>query len=255
MKLKEINIRKSADSLKSVNQNFLHYASFRGYESDFIKPQAFENADSLVIVTDCGDVKVIGERAFASCSKLERFDGVPYSVGDEAFKFCSSLKDFNFNSVKQLSNAAFEFSGLLKANFSDSIQFIPYRCFANCLHLTSINLNKIESIEEAAFSMTGLKMIELPYYLQEIGPSAFESSFRLTDIVCSSPVPPKLGNKAFANTSIQNIWFLSEDIRQTYLKNRQWSKWSDKMKLISAKGLIERSKEVEIEDKKSFFLS
>ena len=250
MKLKEINIRKSADSHKSVNQDLLHCISFRDYENDFIKPQAFENSDNLVIVTDCGDVKSIGDRAFASCSRLERFDGVPYSIGVEAFKFCSSLKDFNFNSVKQLSAGAFEFSGLEKANFSDVIQFIPCRCFANCLHFTSANLNKVESIEEGAFSMTGLKIIELPYYLQKIGPSAFESCFMLTDIVCIGPLPPKLSNKAFANTPIQNIWFLSEDIRQRYLKNHQWSKWSSKMKLTSVKDLSERFNEV---NKKSFF--
>ena len=247
MKLKEIVIHKGSDCLKSKRYNGLHYLSFKEYKEDFIKPFSFDNDSTLVAVTDCNSIKVVGKRAFASCMSLVRFDGLLYSVEEEGFKFCSALKDFNFNSIKRLSDSAFAFSGLVNANFPDSLQSIPSKCFAYCLNLKNINLNKVESIESEAFSMAGLRIIELPYFLQEIGASAFESCFKLTDIICTSTNPPKLGNKAFMNTPVQNIWFFSEDIRQKYIHNRQWSKWADKMKVTSAKDLIERTKLIEKE--------
>lgn len=209
-----------------------------------IKPQLFNGAEYLHFVLAGPSIETIGERAFANCWALERFDGLPKVIGTAAFTFCESLKDFNFTTISNLYPDAFSYSGLQQIEFPPNIKNIPPRCFQACLKLRNLNLNKVETIEEEAFQSSGIKVLDVPVSLETIGKKAFEGCIRLTDIVCERFFPPKMSASSFYGCSIKNVWVFSEAQLEYYLKDRYWSKFDGCFKIGTPKILKQRMQEI-----------
>lgn len=235
IKTKVVKIKNDRDIKKwSRVDEVLYLAEMMDYEQD-IQPNTFERCQGITNVI-CGDkTKIIGERAFANCKNLIRFDGMPQIVAKEAFTFCSSLKSFNFSTLSALSPAAFSYSGLESANIPAKIKNIPSECFAGCINLRNVNLNEVETIESDAFQMTGLKYIKIQNALEVIGKKSFEGCMTLADIFVERILPPKIYSSSFYGCPIHNVYFYSEIQYNLFLRDENWSKYQDYFKIISPK--------------------
>lgn len=243
--MKIINCKSDRDLKKCLRQKKPYMANLMEYNSD-IKPCLFECSDSLNYVLSGPQTKIIGERAFANCWELKRFDGLPEVVDKEAFTFCESLKDFNFSTIHNLSPSAFSFSGLQQIEFPPHIKNIPQRCFQACLKLRNLNLNQIENIEEEAFQSSGLRVLNIPVSLENIEKKAFEGCVYLSDIICERFLPPKISASTFYSCSLKNIWVFSEAQLKEYLKDRYWSRFSGLYKIAKPKVLKQRMEEIRL---------
>ena len=241
--MKIINCKNERDIKKCLKQNRPYMANLMNYKMN-IKPQLFNGAEHLHFVLAGPSIETIGERAFANCWALERFDGLPKVIGTAAFTFCESLKDFNFTTISNLYPDAFSYSGLQQIEFPPNIKNIPPRCFQACLKLRNLNLNKVETIEEEAFQSSGIKVLDVPVSLETIGKKAFEGCIRLTDIVCERFFPPKMSASSFYGCSIKNVWVFSEAQLEYYLKDRYWSKFDGCFKIGTPKILKQRMQEI-----------
>ena len=241
--MKIINCKNERDIKKCLKQNRPYMANLMNYKMN-IKPQLFNGAEHLHFVLAGPSIETIGERAFANCWALERFDGLPKVIGTAAFTFCESLKDFNFTTISNLYPDAFSYSGLQQIEFPPNIKNIPPRCFQACLKLRNLNLNKVETIEEEAFQSSGIKVLDVPVSLETIGKKAFEGCIRLTDIVCERFFPPKMSASSFYGCSIKNVWVFAEAQLECYLKDRYWSKFDGCFKIGTPKILKQRMQEI-----------
>lgn len=241
--MKIINCKNERDIKKCLKQNRPYMANLMNYKMN-IKPQLFNGAEYLHFVLAGPSIETIGERAFANCWALERFDGLPKVIGTAAFTFCESLKDFNFTTISNLYPDAFSYSGLQQIELPPNIKNIPPRCFQACLKLRNLNLNKVETIEEEAFQSSGIKVLDVPVSLETIGKKAFEGCIRLTDIVCERFFPPKMSASSFYGCSIKTVWVFSEAQLEYYLKDRYWSKFDGCFKIGTPKILKQRMQEI-----------
>ena len=224
----------SAKQIKKLDRMYTYFClTFSDFKGTAILPEQFQFLESLYYVTDCSRVDTVGDRAFASCTNLQRFDAGASFIGKEAFAFCSALTDFNFYDLKKLSESSFFCSGLKKVCLPDFIQEIPESCFEGCLSLKVLNLNKVELIGKNAFSTCGLKVVDLPFTLEEIKPYAFTSCFSLKDVICESTTPPKIAATSFISSPIENIWFFSKESMDNYSNNKVWKKYESKFKLTT----------------------
>lgn len=241
--MKIINCKSDKDIKKCLRQSRPYMANLMEYNDD-IKPKQFECAQELTFVLSGPNTKIVGERAFANCWELKRFDGLPEVIGPEAFVFCKSLVDFNFGTIRNLYPGAFAFSGLQSVELPANIENVPPRCFQACLRLRNLNLNKVETIEEEAFQSSGIKVLDIPVSLASIGKKAFEGCVRLTDIVCERFLPPKLTASSFYGCSVRNVWLFSEAQLEYYLKDKYWSKFDGHFRIATPKMLKQRMEEI-----------
>ena len=112
-------------------------------------------------------VTVIGDEAFAYCSRLISID-IPSSVtviGDRAFIRCWRLTSIDI---------------------PNSVTVIGDEAFRDCTGLTSIDIpNSVTKIgEDAFYACTGLTSIVIPNSVTEIGYEAFAWCTGLTDVYC-----------------------------------------------------------------------
>ncbi len=241
--MKIINCKSERDINKCLRQSRPFMANLMEYNDD-IKPKQFECNEHIEFVLSGPNTKMVGERAFANCWELKRFDGLPEVIGPEAFTFCKSLTDFNFNTVNNLFPGSFAFSGLQQVELPANIQNVPPRCFQACLRLRNLNLNKVETIEEEAFQSSGIRVLDIPVSLSSIGKNAFEGCVYLTDIVCERFLPPKLTSSSFYGVSPHNVWVFSEQQLEYYLKDKHWSKFDGHFRLATPKILKQRMEEI-----------
>ena len=241
--MKIINCKSEHDIKKCLKQSHSYMANLMEYPVN-IKPQLFEGDDAIRLVLGGPEIEIIGERAFANCWNLERFDGLPKVIGPAAFTFCESLKDFNFTTINNLYPDAFSYSGLQQVELPSNIKNIPPRCFQACLRLRNLNLNRVETIEEEAFQSSGIKVLNIPISLETIGKKAFEGCVYLSDVVCERFLPPKLAASTFYGCSIKNIWVFSEAQLEFYLKDRYWSKFDGHFRIGTSKVLKQRMEEI-----------
>ena len=241
--MKIINCKNERDIKKCLKQNRPYMANLIDF-NDNVKPRLFEGSEKLHFVLSGPQTETIGERAFANCWELERFDGLPKIIGPGAFTFCKLLKDFNFTTINNLCPDAFSYSGLQQIDLPPNIENIPPRCFQACLKLRNLNLNKVETIEEEAFQSSGIRVLDVPVSLAIIGKKAFEGCIYLSDIVCERFLPPKLSASSFYGCSIRNVWVFSEAQLEYYLKDRYWSKFDGHFRIGTPKILKQRMEEI-----------
>ena len=238
IKIKNINKAKDLCHLP----NHLYFLNMVNYSGDIL-PEQFQFDDQLTFITLSSDTKVIGEKAFASCTQLQRVDSSAKIISEKAFSFCKNLKGFNFVPVAKLEEGSFEYSGLKEVSFSDTLQVVPKDCFSGCLELKSLNLNNVEEIEEEAFSCTVIPVLDLPRSLKIIGKKAFNTSFFMTDLICERADPPKICSTSFIGCPLKNIWVFSEEQANLYKNSIYWKKYVNIIKVTTTKDLQNYLKE------------
>lgn len=243
--MKIINFKSEKDVKKCAKSKVPFMANLMLYRND-IKPNMFEGVEHITFVLSSSDTKIVGKRAFANCWELQRFDGLPEVIDEEAFTFCKSLKDFNFSTIHNLSPSAFSFSGLQQIELPPHIKNIPEKCFQACLKLRNLNLNQIEHIEDEAFQSSGLRVLNIPISLEYIGQKSFEGCVYLSDIVCERFIPPRIHSSTFYSCSLKNIWVFSEAQLNEYLKDRYWSRFSGLYRIAKPKVLKQRMEEIRL---------
>lgn len=241
IKIFEIKNKKDIAKAQKIKKPFMVYAnSYEGELEEF----SFEGNEFIKMFLGGPYTKVVGQRAFANCWNLQRFDALVEVLDKESFIGCKSLTDFNFSTLRNLSEGCFAFSGLKSIDMPFNIQNIPPRCFQATLGLRNLNLNKVENVEEEAFQSSGIKVLDINVNLEHIGKKAFEGCSYLSDIVCERIIPPKIEASSFYGTFVKNVWVFSEAQLDFYLKNRYWSKFSGHYKLATPKVLKERMQEI-----------
>ena len=152
-----------------------------------IEKFAFYNCPNLKTVdfTRCKHLKEIGEKAFATCEKLEKLD-MPNSVksiGKNAFWGCNSLKQV-----------------FLPASLEEAEENI----FTFCKKLEEIDFSKCTQFKRLSWdlmnSCENLKKIILPVSLEEIGNGTFRGCTKLEEVDLSlSTQLKRIGDEAFAS--------------------------------------------------------
>ena len=163
---------------------------------------------------DVGEgVTAIGQRAFATFSKLETVS-LPSSlthIGKYAFYQCSSLRTIS-----------------IPAN----VEVIDNNAFNGCYSLTTVNLydglsggGKLATIGQYAFAdCTNLYNITLPYSLKEIKELAFKNCKSLNNFT----IPPSVGSvKKGAFSGFTKDQTINVSVDKDYTKKNWNSEWLD----------------------------
>lgn len=144
-------------------------------------------------------VRVIGNRAFYSCSSITSV-AIPNSVnciGVQAFWGCSNLTNIEIpQSVSVICREAFSCSGLTSVIIPSSITDLGPQTFELCTNLTSVIIsNGIRSIGGQAFAgCTSLTSLTIHGSVTGIGATAFYGCGRLTSIYCFAEDPPVIAH-------------------------------------------------------------
>lgn len=234
MMLKIKNIYKAKDLLHLPKRSY--FLNMVNYEGDIL-PEQFQFDNNLEFIALSSQSKIIGRRAFASCTQLSRIDCTSKVVSDHAFAFCKCLKEFNFLQTMKIEEGAFEYTGLREVSFSNALTIVPKSCFNDCLDLKLLNLNNVEEIEEEAFSCTSIPVLNMPRSLRVIGKKAFYGSFFLTDIICERMEPPRIASTAFIGCPLTNVWVFSDAQADLYKKSPSWRKYVNLIKVTTTKDL------------------
>lgn len=148
----------------------------------YVRDYAFSTNTSLNIYSslkniNLENVEVIGEGAFANCTKLESVALTKcYAIGKEAFMGCTGLTTVDISKIRNSGSGVFK----------------------NCTNLTSYTTDKNGQtrLGEQMFYNSGLTSAEV--YSTQIPQEAFSNCKNLTSIVVKGSVVT-IGNKAFAN--------------------------------------------------------
>lgn len=174
----------------------------------------FYSCSNLLSVSLPSSLERIGSYAFFGCSNLVNVkipNGVT-SIGNSVFSYCSNLVSIEIpNGVTSIPDYAFSNCDSLKEiALPNSIISIGVCSFGSCRSLTNILLsNKLETIGKNAFECcSNLKEITIPDSVKSIELYAFGSCYNLKDVTIGTGVE-KIGNSAFINDSIKNVYIKS----------------------------------------------
>ena len=156
------------------------------------------------VITFSGDICLIGEAAFHSCTTLTSIT-IPNSVtsiGEDAFSQCTKLKSINIhdNIASIGSDAFWNCYALTDVIIGNNVTVIGSRAFYQCKGLKNIVFGeKVKSIGYEAFKgCTLLTTITIPQYVESIGSFAFWNCKNITTVYCHPTTPPTLGDYVFA---------------------------------------------------------
>lgn len=157
-----------------LNQDYWHYEAT--IQDGITVTRRIQDKLEEVILPE--GLEVIGDRAFRGCTNLERVV-IPSTVkiiGCDAFKGCKSLHEINLpNSLTEISNGAFENSGLRTITIPESIKKLSGFCFADCNELKEVVIpGSVKELSGNCFAnCNGLKTVVLKPGVEEIGLGAF----------------------------------------------------------------------------------
>ncbi len=195
-----------------------------------IEERAFENA-GLTEVTIPRAMSIIGESAFGACNNLTTLNyNAENCIVESSFAGCNLLCNISFgdnvskipesllyrvtslksieipNTVTEIGNYAFQYSGLMELTIPESITNIGIMAFANCPNLTTvyfnaINCNKVNGIFN---SCEALNKVVFGKSVKIIPESLLMGCANLKEINISDSVT-EIGKYAFWGTGIEEI--------------------------------------------------
>lgn len=132
-----------------------------------------ENLQSVILPSN---LNMIDNGMFSNCGELNSIEGasnIEY-IKDSGFYKCSKLISFDFSNIISMNYAAFQYSGIKEAVFSDKLKYLDGYCFADT-PVSNVYLgNNITTIGSGCFSNTdNLVNITIPNSIKDIGSSAF----------------------------------------------------------------------------------
>lgn len=146
----------------------------------------FAGCANLKSVTLPSYVSEINDNMFSGCSSLEELvlSSAIAKVGESSFKGCEKLREFDFESMIEIGNNAFEGTGIESFKAPVNMTELPKGIFRNCVKLKSIDLEGVRSL--GAFSFYGcnaLTEVTFPETLGDIESSAFAYCASLSKVV------------------------------------------------------------------------
>ena len=154
-----------------------------------LRHQAFAGFDQLLSVSIPSTIRIYGGAEFARCTSLHSVAIGCHNVSGSMFNGCTSLRHIDLPSgvVTNISNEAFEGSGLLDVVIPSSVRNIGTGAFRQCSNMTSVVIGKgVQSIGNQAFKYCqALKFVELPQNV-DVGRNAFEGCTSMSSIVIPS---------------------------------------------------------------------
>lgn len=127
---------------------------------------AFRNCKDLTEVTLPESVTKIPLGAFEDCCSLETVNAPNVDiVCEQAFYGCKNLETFDFSKLQSVELAAFAYTGICEAVFSDKLVNLGAEIFFSCKKLQTVNMEacKIRKIPYQCFCFCEeLKDIQLP---------------------------------------------------------------------------------------------
>lgn len=136
----------------------------------------FQGCSHLRTVTLPSYVTEISDDMFNGCSSLEtiNMESPVRTVGNRAFKGCTGLSSFDFASMIEIGESAFEATGIESFDAPANMTEIPKGLFMNCLNLKSVDLADVTTLGYRAFyGCTALTEVTIPETIEEIESSAF----------------------------------------------------------------------------------
>lgn len=153
-----------------------------------ITEYAFENLNlEEVVLSD--SIREIRDGAFYGCRSLRsfKFPGELKYIGDSAFAYCAEMIDCNLSeTIESIGSSAFEgCTKITSINIPDKVKYIGSSAFSDCINLNQISFgNSIESIYDRAFkNCSSLKTIEIPDSVTYLGVGAFNGCNQLEEII------------------------------------------------------------------------
>ena len=153
-----------------------------------ITEYAFENLNlEEVVLSD--SIREIRDGAFYGCRSLRsfKFPGELKYIGDSAFAYCAEMIDCNLpETIESIGSSAFEgCTKITSINIPDKVKYIGNSAFSDCINLNQISFgNSIESIYDWAFkNCSSLKTIEIPDSVTYLGVGAFNGCNQLEEII------------------------------------------------------------------------
>ena len=204
-----------------------------------IEEDAFSGCTGLTDINLPKNLKTLGEDAFYGCSGLtsvlipKTVENIQsyYNGGYSPFRECNNLQIFRFedgmtripngilnscaakldivipDSVTEIGNGAFRYSGLVTVTIPDTVTTIEEDAFSGCTGLTSVMVpNSVTDMGTGIFAnCTSLTNVTLPNIRQNIGARTFEGCTSLEKIVLPETVMA-IRDSAFKNcTALKEI--------------------------------------------------
>ena len=145
-------------------------------------------------------IRIIGNYAFATCSKLSNLsisNGVEY-IGNYAFSGCRGLIDIAIpSSITDIGAYAFQYCyGLTSVAMEYGLTYISNYAFAYCNKLTGVTIpNSVTSISDYAFrECTSLKQITIPDNVTYLGQGCFYSCTKLDSAIIGNGITTIYGS-------------------------------------------------------------
>ncbi len=187
---------------------------------------AFSSCTGLTSVTISNSVTTIGDYTFNNCNSLNTVD-IPNSVnsiGKGAFQNCYSLSSVTIgNSVTTIGDYAFNNCDRLNmVTLPISVIFIGENAFRDCSSLNSMTIpNSVTSIGKESFYMCSeLNSVIIGSSVASIGSHAFGYCNKLSEITSLNATPPECGTGAFAIYS--SILRVPENSIEAYKSAEVW---------------------------------
>ena len=128
------------------------------------------------------------------------------SIGFAAFAGCEQLTTITFpTSLDSISSYAFSGSGLTSVVLPASVKIVGEGAFARCENLASATVGSENIGKDAFYADAALATLTLNKEVKAIGDGAFKSCAALTGINIEGTALERIGDEAFAHTSLSAL--------------------------------------------------
>ena len=210
-----------------------------------IAPFTFSDSPQLKAVTLPPSICIIRNKAFSTCSQLERIDGLSDNLKEierYAFFMCENLRHISLpKAMEKIGEKAFAGSGLEEFTFPMGMEVMPKSLLKECNNLIKLNISEgVKVIDESvAFWCKNLKQIRFPSTLTTIKDMAFAYCESIVSIGSLGGVKT-IGGRAFYGCNHLRYVCLPEG-----LQSIKWEAFNcDSLKRVKIPSTVE-----EIEDK------
>ena len=193
-----------------VFQNCLALENVTIKNNGMIGLKAFESSSkgnpATYVISNVG---LIGESAFANCTKMQNLTVNPdvTSIGQYAFQNCSGLENCTIKNNGLIGESAFaNCSKLQKVRLGNQVGNINQRAFYNCVLLDSLTLpNTVNTLGDSVFyNCNNLAYAQLSNTLSTIGNAAFDRCNSLPEIFIPKSVS-SIGQGVFRKCSSLSV--------------------------------------------------
>lgn len=228
------------DTSRTTVAEYIIPDEYNGLPVKAIGERAFDSCTALEKISLGKNVQAIEEFAFKGCGKLKSVslnDGLT-EIGASAFTDCRALVSVEIPAtVTDIGASVFRgCTGLKTVNIPDGINELGERMFFNCTSLESLVIpSSVTTIGVAAFSRSGLKTLTVPDGVTDV-PQTMAESCSALEVVNLPASIASIGVGAFMNCkslAALNFGGTAAEWEQISLGN-MWNRNSDSMKIVCA---------------------